>query len=965
MTRASQIQEEYAEKPKKRQKNASLSRSSTPMSAERFGNYEILRKIAAGGMAEVFLAKQTGIGGFERLVCIKRILPHLGEQEDFINMFQDEARIAANLVHPNIAQIYDIGRVQGSYYIAMEYVRGEDLRRIYNQEVARGRAMPLEPAAQIIMGAAAGLDVAHRQTSIDGRPLGIVHRDVSPQNILVTYDGHVKIVDFGVAKASGKLAETRIGVLKGKYSYMSPEQAAGDPIDARTDIFALGITLYEVTTGVRLFKRETELETLHAVIDCKVTKPSEIVPRYDREFETILMKALAHDPDDRYQTAGDLREALEKFLVKRGQATGASSLGPYMQDLFAEKLADDMLLGAAATRPQTQPNGKKDKKKEREKSASRPKDDWASSQSARSTEAATKAEEVSISVSELEEETSVSEQHAAAIKAAKAAKRTPSKSSRASLAGEETVMEGSGPGARSTSKSKSSSKSDSSLSWGNEASIALDSQSGEIPGWEQSDSKPRESTNSAVARALQREADSDWGNEGSLSESQTATQAVPELVVQSMIPAIAEGMIEVKHDQLAEARAIPEPPPTPWLPRIALVTLVFGIAAAIVLIYASHRRAPGELPRSGPLAIDSEPRGARIIFYGLGADILNGRYDGARTPFTVSEGIPVESMLEAEFVKDGYMVVKQTLPKLEEDKTPEPLFAELVAEAGTEKATLVVMSTPPGAELWIDGEKRGVTPVTDVRVDGSMQHKVELKLAGHNTRFDQIYVEPGERRFVEASLEKTGGSAPAPTPPAAGSNSSSQAKTTAPAPQPRNDRTDRGDKSDRPALVNKPSPTLKNDVKDNDRDEDVDGLKVPKSTGKGYVSIESSVPLKVYVGDKLLGDTPLKRVAIDTGNQKLRLVNDREGISMQRKITVKAGAIENINIQLRRGSLAVNATPWAWVRIGSRQPVETPLRLDVYEGDYTVRFECPDGKQMRDTAHVVAGKTATLSASCR
>ncbi len=953
MTRASQIQEEYAEKPKKRQKNASLSRSSTPMSAERFGNYEILRKIAAGGMAEVFLAKQTGIGGFERLVCIKRILPHLGEQEDFINMFQDEARIAANLVHPNIAQIYDIGRVQGSYYIAMEYVRGEDLRRIYNQEVARGRAMPLEPAAQIIMGAAAGLDVAHRQTSIDGRPLGIVHRDVSPQNILVTYDGHVKIVDFGVAKASGKLAETRIGVLKGKYSYMSPEQAAGDPIDARTDIFALGITLYEVTTGVRLFKRETELETLHAVIDCKVTKPSEIVPRYDREFEAILMKALAHDPDDRYQTAGDLREALEKFLVKRGQATGASSLGPYMQDLFAEKLADDMLLGAA-TRPSTQPNGKK---KERSKSGSRPKDDWASSKSSRSTEASTKAEEVSISVSELEEETSVSEQHAAAIKAARSAKSRPSKSSRASLAGEETVMEGSG---RSTSKSKSSSKSDSSLSWGNEASIAMDSQSGEIPGWEQSESKPRESTSSAVARALQREADSDWGQEGSLSESQTATQAVPELVVQSMIPAVAEGMIEVKHDQLAEARAIPEPPPTPWLPRIALVTLVFGIAAAVVLVFASHRRAPGELPRSGPLAIDSEPRGARIIFYGLGADMLNGRYDGARTPFTVSEGIPVESMLEAEFVKDGYAIVKQTLPKVEEDKTPEPLFAELTAEAGTEKATLVVMTTPPGAELWVDGEKRGVTPVTDVRVDGSMQHKIELKLAGHNARVDQIYVEPGERRFFEAALEKTSA---AVAPPAAAPSAGSQAKSTTPAPQSRterNDRADRGDKSDRPALVNKPSPILKSD--DND---EIDGLKLPKAAGKGYVSIESSVPLKVYLGDKLLGDTPLKRVAIETGNQKLRLINDREGISMQRKVKINAGSVENINIQLRRGSLAVNATPWAWVRIGSRQPVETPLRLDVYEGDYTVRFECPDGKQMRDTAHVVAGKTATLSASCR
>ncbi len=961
MTRASQVQAEEAEKPKKRHKNASPSRSSTPMSSERFGNYEILRKIAAGGMAEVFLAKQTGIGGFERLVCIKRILPHLGEQDDFINMFQDEARIAANLVHPNIAQIYDIGRVQGSYYIAMEYVRGEDLRRIYNQEVARGRAMPLEPAAQVIMGAAAGLDIAHRQTSIDGRPLGIVHRDVSPQNILVTYDGHVKIVDFGVAKASGKLAETRIGVLKGKYSYMSPEQAAGDPIDARTDIFALGITLYEVTTGVRLFKRETELETLHAVIDCKVTKPSEIVPKYDREFEAILMKALAHDPDDRFQTAGDLREALEKYLVKRGQATGASALGPYMQDLFAEKLADDMLLGPA-TRPSSfTPAGKK--KDKGSKSGSRPKDDWGTSRG--STEAATRAEEASASVSELEDETSVSERHAAALAASKAAKSAssrPSKSSRASLAGEETVMEGSGQRSRA-GKSNSKSKSDGSGAWGAEASIAIDSQSGEIPGWEPSESKPRESTNSAVARALQREADSDWGhNEGSLSESQTATQAVPELVVQQQQPVAAEGMVEVKHDQLAEARAIPEPPPTPWLPRIALVVLVFGIAAAIVLVYASHRRSPGELPRSGPLAVDSEPRGARIIFYGLGADMLNARYDGARTPFTVSEGIPVEAMLEAEFVKDGYVIVKKTLPKVEEEVVPEPLFAELSAEAGTEKATLVIMTTPPGAELWVDGEKRGTTPMTDVRVDGSMQHKVELKLAGHTTRIDQLYVEPGERRFFEANLEKAAGSGASSPAPAANAPPLVTPKTGAQSAPLSRSEARTPDKSDRPALVNKPSPTLPREPRD---DEEVDGLKSPKVAGKGFVTIDSSVPLKVYVGERLLGDTPLKRAAIDVGQQKLRLVNDREGISMTRKIRVSAGSVETIDLKLRRGALAVNATPWAWVRIGSRQPVETPLRLDVYEGDYTVRFECPDGKQMKDTAHVVAGKTATLSASCR
>jgi serine/threonine protein kinase len=312
---------------------------------ERFGNFEILRRLAAGGMAEVLLAKQRSLGGFERLVCLKRILPHLSAQEDFLRMFQDEARIAANLVHPNIAQIYDIGEQEERYYIAMEYVRGEDVRRIYNQEVTRGQTIPRQMAALMVMGAAAGLDYAHRQTGLDGSPLGIVHRDISPQNIVVTYDGHAKIVDFGVAKAAGKLNQTRSGVLKGKYSYMSPEQASGDPVDGRTDIFALGITLYETTTGVRLFKRENELETLHAVIACNVTPPSQLVPRYDKDFEAIVLRALAYDADHRYQTAGELEQDLERYLLGHGYPTSASHLAAYMQDLFAEKLADEALFG--------------------------------------------------------------------------------------------------------------------------------------------------------------------------------------------------------------------------------------------------------------------------------------------------------------------------------------------------------------------------------------------------------------------------------------------------------------------------------------------------------------------------------------------------------------------------------------------------------------------------------------------
>lgn len=303
---------------------------------ERFGNYQMIERVAAGGMAEVYLAKHTGLGGFERLVCIKRILPQLSGQDDFIKMFQDEARIAAQVLHPNVAQIYDIDRIDQSYYIAMEYVRGKDLRHIYNQQVGLGHAVPTERAAQIIMYAAWGLDHAHRQKTIDGTPLGIVHRDINPQNILVSYDGHVKVVDFGLAKAAGKLAETRDGVLKGKSAYMSPEQAAGDPVDHRADVFSLGVTLYEITTGARLFKRKDTSSTLNAVIECKVPRPRSRIPTYDEKLEEVLLHALARDPDRRFSTARAMADELEAFLSERGYRTGAPSLAHYMSELFPE-----------------------------------------------------------------------------------------------------------------------------------------------------------------------------------------------------------------------------------------------------------------------------------------------------------------------------------------------------------------------------------------------------------------------------------------------------------------------------------------------------------------------------------------------------------------------------------------------------------------------------------------------------
>jgi serine/threonine protein kinase len=221
-----------------------------------FGKYVLTRLIATGGMAEIFLAHEKAHP--DQPMVIKRILPHLIESSEFVSMFLDEARIAAQLHHENVVEIFDVGRVDGAYFIGMEYVHGEDIRRIYNQAYKRQQSLPLSHSIRIIAEAAIGLGFAHRLPDLTGKPLGLVHRDVSPQNILVGYQGGVKVVDFGIAKAASKVSETRAGVLKGKYSYMSPEQATGDPLDHRTDIFALGIILYETTTGTRLFKRHND-----------------------------------------------------------------------------------------------------------------------------------------------------------------------------------------------------------------------------------------------------------------------------------------------------------------------------------------------------------------------------------------------------------------------------------------------------------------------------------------------------------------------------------------------------------------------------------------------------------------------------------------------------------------------------------------------------------------------------------
>jgi serine/threonine-protein kinase len=313
--------------------------------AQPFGRYELLKRIAGGGMGEVYLARQAGFEGFEKLLVVKVLLPNLVEDEEFIKMFLDEARIAARLNHPNVAQIFDLGEVEGVYYIAMEYIHGDDIIRLWKKSRADGKAVPLALAARIIADAAAGLDYAHKAVGADNEPLGLVHRDVSPQNILVTFDGGVKVIDFGIAKAAGRASHTATGILKGKYAYMSPEQASGKAIDHRSDVFALGVVLYEMATSMRLFKRDSEVSTLRAVTDCEVPLPETFNKDVDAALQGIMLKALAREPGDRYPDAQSLRLSLEDWLVQSRQSGSAAHLAAFMQDLYAQRLADERVRG--------------------------------------------------------------------------------------------------------------------------------------------------------------------------------------------------------------------------------------------------------------------------------------------------------------------------------------------------------------------------------------------------------------------------------------------------------------------------------------------------------------------------------------------------------------------------------------------------------------------------------------------
>jgi len=302
------------------------------MTATSFGKYTLLERINVGGMAEVFKAKAFGVEGFERIVALKRILPAISADSEFVEMFINEAKIAVQLNHANIAQVFDLGKEKDSYFIAMEYINGIDLRVIFDMFKKHPEPrMPLDQACFIVMKICEGLEYAHNKCGQSGKPFELVHRDISPQNILVSADGNVKIIDFGIAKISGSADITEAGVLKGKFGYMSPEQVKGKRVDRRSDIFSTGVILYELCTGVRLFYSETDVQTLDKVRHAELIPPSIYSASINPELERIILKALAADPAARYSNAVDLLDDLQAFAFATGLSYSSSQLREWMQ----------------------------------------------------------------------------------------------------------------------------------------------------------------------------------------------------------------------------------------------------------------------------------------------------------------------------------------------------------------------------------------------------------------------------------------------------------------------------------------------------------------------------------------------------------------------------------------------------------------------------------------------------------
>ena len=319
---------------------------------------EPLTRLATGGMADIWLARELGAAGLERFVVVKRLLPHLACEPEIVDMFVAEARFVARLVHPNVVQIHELGEDEQGYFLVMEYVAGCSVRELTAAAAKAGQKLPPHVAVAIIEQACRGAHAAHELEDADGRPLGLVHRDLSPHNLMIGPGGDVKVLDFGIAKATEKADATRAGSLKGKQGYMSPEQCLSAQVDRRSDIFTLGIVCWELLTGERLFQRETDFLTMRAIEEAETRLPSEVRPELPRAFDAVVAKALERELEARWRTADEFRRALIKAAQESGVAFSRDALAETLQQLLADKLEqrEQALRGAASVTAHPDPS---------------------------------------------------------------------------------------------------------------------------------------------------------------------------------------------------------------------------------------------------------------------------------------------------------------------------------------------------------------------------------------------------------------------------------------------------------------------------------------------------------------------------------------------------------------------------------------------------------------------------------
>ncbi|QDG49695.1 serine/threonine protein kinase [Persicimonas caeni] len=325
---------------------------------QKFGNYTLHKLIARGGMAEIYRATMPGIGGFEKTVAIKKILPHLAENEEFITMLKDEANILVSISHSNIAQVYDLGKIEDTYYISMEYVHGIDLSHVIKSLHKRSEYLPIEHAVYIGSCMCAGLHAAHTNTDKQGNPLNIVHRDVSPHNVIISYAGDVKLIDFGVAKAAVKESHTQMGVIKGKLLYMAPEQAMAKDLDGRADLFAVGLCMYKMLTHELPFRGENEFQIYNNILSKEITPPKQLNPQVPEEVNQIVMTLLQRDPDKRYQDGYSAKQDLERALHNVAPGYTVNRLSRFIEDNFSKAAQQQQqnaqdISGPSGVAPQT------------------------------------------------------------------------------------------------------------------------------------------------------------------------------------------------------------------------------------------------------------------------------------------------------------------------------------------------------------------------------------------------------------------------------------------------------------------------------------------------------------------------------------------------------------------------------------------------------------------------------------